>query len=269
MPRWMDIAWADQGVHELAGPEAEPRILQFFRDAGRTDITSDEIAWCAAWGASCFARAGVSLAAIPKKERLLARSYLKIGTPIDVPRVGCIAVLTRGDPTAYTGHVGFVVGETETHIALLGGNQANAVNVRHFPKSQVLGYRWPVAVAPTDLDKAGSRITVAAKTQAVDAGKAGGAQVVPSPPEIDPTAWVAKGKMWQGAIEEGIGLVNFAAHKWPWLMLFVSVYYLARIAWASGWIRGWRAEDASTGTHVGRDTLPEPSGEMAHAGQAI
>jgi len=275
--RWLEIAWEDQGVHEIAGPEAEPKILQFFRDAGRDDITSDEVAWCAAWTGSCLSRAGVSLAAIPKSERLLARSYLSIGTPIDAPRIGCIAVLTRGDPTSGFGHVGFVVGITDTHIALLGGNQSNAVSVRHFPRSQVLGYRWPVAVTPADLDTSGSRITTTAQAQKRDAAKAGGAQILPQPPDIDPSAWVAKGSAWQSTIESAIGFFNFVAHRWPWLMLFISAYYLGRIAWSSGWIRSWRAEDASTGDHVGRQTLPQPNGSTiplqaevaANVGQAL
>jgi len=265
----MQIAWADEGVREIAGPTAEPAILKFFRDAGRADVTSDEVAWCGAWMASCLSRASISIAEIPKAERLLARSYLKIGTAIAEPRAGCIAVLTRGDPTAYTGHVGFVVGSTETHVALLGGNQANAVNVRHFPKSQVLGYRWPAPeLKPKDLDAAGSRIAAGAKTQAGDATKAGGAQVVPPPPELSPEAIVGKGTALQGTVESAISFLNFVAHRWPYLMAGVTIYYVGRIVWTSGWLRRWRAEDASTGAHVGRETLPQDTTaamEAAHA----
>ena len=45
-----------------------------------------------------------------------------------------IAVLSRGgDPAA--GHVGFLFGETDAHVVLLGGNQGDAVGVAAFPKS--------------------------------------------------------------------------------------------------------------------------------------
>lgn len=261
MTRWLEIAWSEEGVAEVAGgARANPRIVQMFADAGRVDVTSDEIAWCGAFAAACLSRSGVSLAAIPKPERLMARSYLKIGTPIDDPRIGCIAVFTRGDPTAATGHVGFVVGSTPTHLAILGGNQSNKVCVAHYPRARLLGLRWPApAVTTQQLERAGSRTAVAAKAQTHDAGKAGGPQLVPAPPSIDmpaPEAVVGQATAMQGTIEQAISFSNFASAKWPWLMAAVTLYFLARMAWRSGMIRGWRAEDASTGAHVGRDTLP-------------
>lgn len=193
MTRWLEIAWSAQGVHEVAGPGAAPEVLGYFKDVDRSDVTSDEVAWCAAFAGSCLSRGGVLLT-IPRAERLLARSYLNVGTPIDAPRVGCLAVFTRGDPTAATGHVGFVVGITSTHLAILGGNQANAVTVQNFPRACLLGLRWPGAtVTPLDLDKVGSRITRAARTQAADAAAATSPHMMPAPPELDPVALVAKG----------------------------------------------------------------------------
>jgi uncharacterized protein (TIGR02594 family) len=104
--RWMEIAWADLGIKETAGPEATPAIVAYFDAAGRPDITSDETPWCAAFVNACLSRAGVSIAAIPQGERTLARSCLKQGTKIDEPRVGAVAVFTRGEP--WQGHTGFV-----------------------------------------------------------------------------------------------------------------------------------------------------------------
>lgn len=268
MTRWLEIAWSAQGVHEVAGPGAAPEVLGFFKDVDRSDITSDEIAWCAAFAGSCLARSGISMSAIPKSERLMARAYLGVGTPIDAPRMGCLAILTRGDPTAATGHVGFVVGITPTHVALLGGNQANAVNVRSFPRGRVLGYRWPAPPAtPQELEAAGSRTVVAARKQASDSAKAGGAQLVPDPVtvggalglghDIDPGAIVAKGQGFKGTIEGAADLATFASAKWPWIMLAVTAYFLARIVWRSDWLRRLRAEEHNTGAHTGRDTLPK------------
>lgn len=264
--KWMDIAWADEGVREVYGPDAAPEIIAYFRDAGRDDILSDEVPWCAAFVAACIARAGIPVA-IAKDQRLLARSYLKLGTPIETPRMGCIAVLTRGDPSGYTGHVGFVVGSTDTHIAVLGGNQANAVNVRHFPKSQVLGYRWPApAAAPQDLDAAGSRITTSAKANVSDSAKAGGSLFVPDPVTVggaigvgaaaieDPSSIVAQGQAAKGHVEHAIDLALFASAKWHWIMAMAGVYFLARIAWRSEWVRRWRTQEHNEGINTGRET---------------
>ena len=56
------------------------------------------------------------------------------------PAVGSIVVFERGSG----GHIGFVVGrDYNDNLLVLGGNQSNAVNVRSFPRSRVLGYRWP------------------------------------------------------------------------------------------------------------------------------
>ncbi len=72
----------------------------------------------------------------------MARSYLRWGAALDQGRFGAIAVLSRGsDPAA--GHVGFLFGETDAHVVLLGGNQGDAVGVAAFPKTRLLGLRWP------------------------------------------------------------------------------------------------------------------------------
>ena len=40
------------------------------------------------------------------------------------------------------GHVAFYVGDGNSNIQLLGGNQGDQVKVTTFPKSMVLSYRW-------------------------------------------------------------------------------------------------------------------------------
>jgi hypothetical protein len=39
--------------------------------------------------------------------------------------------------------VAFYVSETATHIKVLGGNQSNQVKESNYPKSRLIGYRWP------------------------------------------------------------------------------------------------------------------------------
>jgi len=48
-------------------------------------------------------------------------------------------------------HVGFLVEETSTHYALLGGNQSNSVKVTRFPKKKwrLKACRWPSAPVDT------------------------------------------------------------------------------------------------------------------------
>jgi uncharacterized protein (TIGR02594 family) len=259
VPRWLDIAASQVGVREVAGAAANPEILRFFAEAGRPDIASDEIAWCAAFAGACLARGGVSLAAIPAEERLLARSYLKIGTKIETPRPGAIAIFKRTDDPTF-GHVGFVVGAHGSVISLLGGNQANSVSIVNHDTALLIGLRWPEAPATaTQLAAKGSRIAAAASRQVGDGTKAAGVQAIPAPPKLPvpdvsalpaPDVLLGKGAALQGMLEQAAGLAAFAGQKWPLILLAVGAYYGARMLWDAAQIRGWRLEDHNTGANV-------------------
>jgi uncharacterized protein (TIGR02594 family) len=146
-PAWLGHAWAHLGAHEAAGNADNPSVVAFYRDAGHPEITSDDIAWCAAFVGACLERCGQRCT-----RSLLARSYLTWGRGIDQPVFGAIAVLSRGSSPAQ-GHVGFVVGATDTDILLLGGNQSDAVGVAAFSRDRLLGLRWPTeSVGPADRD---------------------------------------------------------------------------------------------------------------------
>lgn len=142
-PNWMAAAWAELGQREVAGAADNARIRAFFREVGQPASLHDEVAWCAAFVGACLERAGLA-----STRSLMARSYLQWGEALGEARFGAIAVLSRGsDPAA--GHVGFLVGETQGHVVLLGGNQGDAVGVAAYPRARLLGLRWPQAVAPT------------------------------------------------------------------------------------------------------------------------
>lgn len=134
---WLDLAWREQGQHELAGGATNPAIAAYFRDAGHPEIKSDETAWCAAFVGACLVRCSLT-----PTGSLMARSYLQWGRALAGPCVGAIAVLRRGnDPSA--GHVGFVVRWDGSTVWLLGGNQGDEVKVAAFRRLDVIEYRWP------------------------------------------------------------------------------------------------------------------------------
>ena len=142
-PPWMPYAWADIGQHEIAGSGTNPRIAAYFRLAGHPEITDDETAWCAAFVGACLEQAEIR-----SSRSLAARSYLAWGIAAAKPEIGCITVLSRGgDPSL--GHVGFLVGLTETHVQLLGGNQSDSVSVATFDRSRVVGFRLPASMPAT------------------------------------------------------------------------------------------------------------------------
>jgi uncharacterized protein (TIGR02594 family) len=135
-PAWMAEAWRELGQSELPGPSHNPRIVAMFDELGFSDQV-DETAWCAAFVGACLERAG-----IPSTRSLRARSYLDWGKPVDAPSAGAVVVLRRGNDAAL-GHVGFLVGMTDSRVLVLGGNQSNAVTVSAFDRDLVLGFREP------------------------------------------------------------------------------------------------------------------------------
>ncbi|PPC87745.1 MAG: TIGR02594 family protein [Hyphomicrobium sp.] len=147
-PAWLTAAWAEFGVREVVGSGDAVRVVKYFRDAGHAQITNDETPWCAA-----FVGAMLKRAEIEGSGSLLARSYLKWGVALDEPKLGAIAVLTRGSDLG-AGHVGFYLGSTNDNIYLLGGNQGDAVSVAAFARERLLGYRWPAPQkSPADASK--------------------------------------------------------------------------------------------------------------------
>jgi uncharacterized protein (TIGR02594 family) len=137
-PKWMRLARSEIGTKEVVGPEHNPSVLAYFRDAGFPEINDDETAWCAGFTNAMLQRAGYA-----GSKSLAARSFLTWGKPVDKPYPGCIAVFSRGDPRSWTGHVGFYVGESGGNVQVLGGNQSNQVSIAPQAKSRLLGYRKP------------------------------------------------------------------------------------------------------------------------------
>ncbi len=115
-----------------------PVILKFFHETGFRSIKNDEVSWCAAFVNYCLEKQGY---AHPKS--LLARSWLKMGTPVNDPKPGDLVVFWRVKQTGWQGHVGFFIKEDKKNglIYVFGGNQDDAVCLKPFSKTQILGYR--------------------------------------------------------------------------------------------------------------------------------
>ncbi|MBN3723022.1 TIGR02594 family protein [Burkholderia sp. Ac-20379] len=137
VPPWMPIALAESGVTRHGPGRSNPRIVEY---NGTTNLVGydDKVSWCSSFANWCIARAGLS-----GTGSALARSWLEWGRPLDKPRYGCIAVLTRDDPGSWKGHVGFYLRHEGDAIVLFGGNQLETVRELAYDGSSLLGYRWP------------------------------------------------------------------------------------------------------------------------------
>lgn len=162
-PAWLKLARAELGTKEIPGPNHNPAVLGYFRDAGFPEINNDETAWCAGFTNAMIERSGYS-----GSKSLAARSFLNWGKAVAKPYPGCIAVFSRGDPRGWEGHVGFFLSETDGQIMVLGGNQGNEVSIEPQPRARLLGFREPVKAS-------NSRTYKAATLGIVSAGATGSA----------------------------------------------------------------------------------------------
>ncbi len=138
---WFEIAEGEISTREYKGSiRNNPRILEYHRATTLPDHAArlDETPWCSSFVNWCMKRAGIK-----RTRSARARDWLKWGKELRKPQRGCVVVFSRPGGGPKAGHVGFYVGEVGTSIQLLGGNQSNAVSITNYPKSRVLGYRWP------------------------------------------------------------------------------------------------------------------------------
>jgi uncharacterized protein (TIGR02594 family) len=139
-----DIARSYIGTTEGPGPADNPVIMEMYASVGHDWVEHDSVAWCAAFVGHCLERAGIR-----STRKLTARSYLDWGVPVEVAdaQQGDIGVIPRGS-SSWQGHVFFIDRIEGAWVWGLGGNQDDAVNVKRYPVSKLLGVRRAGSVAP-------------------------------------------------------------------------------------------------------------------------
>ncbi|MFY9223123.1 MAG: TIGR02594 family protein [Blastocatellia bacterium] len=133
-PSWLNIARGEIGTKEIAGSRDNQRIIEYHSTTGK--FGDDEVPWCAS-----FVNWTLKEAGIKGTGSAMARSFLNWGKPTE-PKPGAVVVFSRGNNPSQ-GHVGFYLGTEGNMVKVLGGNQSDQVKVSYYPKSSVLGYRWP------------------------------------------------------------------------------------------------------------------------------
>ena len=139
-----DIARSYIGTTEGPGPADNPVIMEMYASVGHDWVEHDSVAWCAAFIGHCVEQAGIK-----STRKLTARSYLDWGIAIDVAdaQQGDIGVILRGT-SSWQGHVFFIDRIEGAWVWGLGGNQSDAVNVKRYPVSKLIGVRRAGNVAP-------------------------------------------------------------------------------------------------------------------------
>jgi uncharacterized protein (TIGR02594 family) len=140
-----DVAKKFLGVEEVEGMTSNPLVLGMLQLDAKW-VREDSTPWC-----SAFANFIAFLLGLPRSKSLAARSWLKVGTPIELfeaRQENDVVVLKRGggnqpgpEVLAAPGHIGFFAGRAPGEVLLLAGNQGNQVSIARFHADQVLGVR--------------------------------------------------------------------------------------------------------------------------------
>lgn len=136
---WLKTARDLIGTRETLGPANNPTIMGWAAKLGVTVLGmaygADSTPWCGLFVAHCIKTAGLQ----PAKIAVRAKAWATWGVGV-TPCVGAVLVFEREGG----GHVGFYVGEDDTHFHVLGGNQSDKVCVARIEKSRRIACRWPI-----------------------------------------------------------------------------------------------------------------------------
>jgi uncharacterized protein (TIGR02594 family) len=139
MSIWMPYAQSLVGIREVPGKGNNATIMGWAKKLGAKILgityAADSVPWCGLYAAHVMDHAGIK----PPPIAVRASEWGKWGRKLVNPRPGCILTFTREGG----GHVGFYVGEDDTHLHVLGGNQGDAVSVTRIAKTRLSEMRWP------------------------------------------------------------------------------------------------------------------------------
>jgi len=141
------LPWITEAKSGLGRHEARDRswLMDWLMRDGRSLGDPSKNPWCGDFVETCIR------VALPDEPLLgalganpyWARHWLLFGREVQ-PIVGAVLVFSRGSG----GHVGFAIGQNDTHLYVLGGNQSDAVSIARIAKSRLLGARWPATYPP-------------------------------------------------------------------------------------------------------------------------
>lgn len=140
IPTWLLIARSDIGLREIPGAQTAPRIAAWLARL-KAWWRDDETPWCGVAVAAWIQQAGYKLPV----HWYRAKGWLEWGEELTGPAVGAVVIFDRKGG----GHVALVAGvDAKGNLMCVGGNQGDAVCMAPFPRSRVIGYRWPTEAVP-------------------------------------------------------------------------------------------------------------------------
>ena len=130
-PKWVQLGLDDLGFHEIGDNQG----IEEFIAQGHCGKLGDP--WCAIWANAKLEQAGLHGTRSASSQSFRKdKRFVKLDKP-------ALAVYWRQTKRSGKGHVGFYMGETNTQVLTLGGNESDAVREQFEPKARLWGYWWP------------------------------------------------------------------------------------------------------------------------------
>lgn len=152
VPDWLLTMRAISGMTETPGVADNPKIMAMADEIARIfpemksycdGYSHDSIPWCGLTEAYCMAKAGIRppFGDTDTDKFLWARSWADDPNyqVLKAPRLGCVVVLSRSGG----GHVTTYESTSGSNYMCRGGNQSDAINLKPFPKANVVALVWP------------------------------------------------------------------------------------------------------------------------------
>ena len=141
------LPWITEAKAALGRHEARDRswLMDWLKRDGRSLGDPSKNPWCGDFVETCIriALPDEPLLGALGNNPYWARHWLLFGREVQ-PIIGAVLVFSRGSG----GHVGFAIGQDNTHFYVLGGNQSDAVTIARIAKFRLLGARWPANYPP-------------------------------------------------------------------------------------------------------------------------
>lgn len=128
------------GVHEVEGGGDNPTILAWAKELGISWYTHDATPWCGLFMGIVAKRAGDPF---DPNKLLSALAWAEYGGPPQIATQGDVLVFKRTGG----GHVGLYVGEDTEAYHVLGGNQADQVDIARVTKERLFAVRTSIKFA--------------------------------------------------------------------------------------------------------------------------
>lgn len=124
------------GESPIAGPAANPTILEMLASTSYPKGTTDEVPWCSAFLNWIGEKVGMKVTG-----SAAAFSWASWGMVAANPVLGDVVVLGWVDKMGQHYHVGLYIRETPDDIWILAGNSNDTVNISLWKKKDVIAIR--------------------------------------------------------------------------------------------------------------------------------